>query len=93
MPVGVSEVDFGTGGSWEASVVVTGRADVSGSSKVEPFFMATASPDHSADEHRVERIAAIAGEVVIGVGFTIWAKSTGNAPLYGRWSVHWVYNV
>lgn len=92
MPVGVATVDFGAG-SWEAKAVVTGRADITSASKVEPFVMATPSADHSADEHRIERLSAIGGEIVDGVGFSIWVKPLGNHPLRGEWTIHWVYTV
>jgi hypothetical protein len=91
MPVGTATVDFGTPGRWEASVTVTGQGSIVSSSKVEPFVMATASSDHSADEHRAEQIKATAGAIVDGVGFTIWANATGNRPLRGQWTIHWVW--
>lgn len=92
MPVGEIEINFGTGGSWEAQANVTGQAAIVPSSKVEAWIQAKASADHSADEHRVDTIDAEAGAIVNGVGFTVWAKSTGRRPLFGRWLVQWVWS-
>jgi hypothetical protein len=41
------------------------------------------SADHLADEHRVETLSVFAGNIVPGVGFTIYAQNTSqlNEPL------------
>lgn len=90
MAVGEQEVDFGAG-TWEAIATVTGQASILVTSKVEGFIMAKASADHSADEHRVEDIGVVCGNIVAGTGFTIYARARGKRPLMGRWLVQWVW--
>lgn len=75
-------VDFGSGAS-DTSVVITGLASITATAKVSAWILAKATVDHSADEHWVETIGVMAGNVVAGVGFTIYAKNTNtlNEPI------------
>lgn len=71
---GTTTVNFGTfPGSYDTSVAVTGQAAIVGGSLCEAWLFPTATADHSADEHLLEPIKVIAGNVSAGVGFTIWA--------------------
>lgn len=85
---GTTVVDFGSAGATDASVAVTGQTGIAATSAVLAQIQATASADHTADEHRVEEIDVSAGSITAGTGFTIYAK-TRNFPLYGKWSVAW----
>ena len=82
---GTTTVDFGTfpGGS-DASTTVTGQASITGTSLVEAWLYPVATSDHTADEHLVETVRVVAGNVSAGVGFTIYATNTSqlNEPLY-----------
>ena len=81
---GTTTIDFGAfpGGS-DASVVVTGQTGITGGSLVEAWLYPAATADHSADEHVVETIKVVAGNIVAGTGFTIYATNTSqlNEPL------------
>jgi hypothetical protein len=86
---GVTTVDFGAlPGKTDASVAVTGQASIISGSSVRVSLRPTATADHSADEHWVEEMDVMAGNVSAGTGFTIYAK-TRNRRLYGQWSVAW----
>lgn len=72
---GTATVDFGAWpGSDEATVTVTGQASILAGSLVEAWLFPTATADHSADEHRLDGPQIIAGNVVAGTGFTIYAQ-------------------
>lgn len=78
---GTASLNFGGyPGDNEASVVVTGQAGIVAGSVVEAWLRIEDSADHSADEHRIEEIALSAGDIVAGVGFTIYGRTTNNAP-------------
>ena len=81
---GETTVDFGAfPGKSDASVVVTGQAGILATSNLSAWITAKATADHSADEHWVETIDVMAGNISAGVGFTIYAKNTNqiNEPL------------
>jgi hypothetical protein len=81
---GTATIDFGAfpGGS-DASVTVTGQAGITGTSLVEAWLFPAATADHTADEHVVESIKVVAGNISAGTGFTIYAVNTStlNEPL------------
>ena len=93
MATGNATLDFGAfPGSSDTSVVVTGQTGITTSSFVEAWLVPTATADHSADEHVVETIKVIAGNIVNDTGFTIYGVNTGNnSRIYGTWSVSWVW--
>ena len=93
MATGNATLDFGAfPGSSDTSVAVTGQTGITTSSFVEAWLVPTATADHSADEHIVETIKVIAGNIVNGTGFTIYGVNTGdNSRIYGSWSVSWVW--
>lgn len=92
---GTATLDFGVHpGDSEASVAVTGQTNILAGSLVEAWVALTATSDHSADEHRLEKLKILAGDVVAGTGFTIYGEgeSDGNGgQLTGTWSVNWVW--
>jgi len=74
---GTTTVDFGAyPGSPDASVTITGQAGIVAGSKVKAWIIATATADHSADEHFVESIEIRVGNIVAASGFTIYARNT-----------------
>lgn len=98
---GTTTIDFGAfPGSTDTSVAVTGQASILAGSLVEAWLIPTATADHSADEHRVEAINVMAGNIVAGTGFTVYGTSdqqlmdpVGDTPMpYGLWTVGWVWN-
>lgn len=75
----VTTVDFGAfPGASDASTTVTGQTGIVAGSKVKAYIIATATADHSADEHWLETIEVKAGNITPGTGFTIYAKNTGT---------------
>jgi hypothetical protein len=81
---GSTTIDFGAfPGASDASVDVTGQASILANSLVEAWIVPVATADHTADEHMVETIRVMAGNVQAGVGFTIYAfnSNTVNEPL------------
>lgn len=89
---GTASLDFGSfpGGS-DASVAVTGQTGILAGSLVDAWLLPAATADHSADEHRVEELSVVAGNISAGTGFTIYGQTTGQR-LYGVWNVAWVWN-
>ena len=95
-------IDFGAfPGKTDATVAVTGQASILAGSLVEAWIFPTATADHSADEHWVDPPIVIAGNVVAGTGFTIYAtaniydadnKYASSPRVYGKWTVAWVWN-
>ena len=103
---GTTTVNFGAWGSntSDAQTVVTGQAGIVSGSLVEAWVIPTATADHSADEHVLEKIRVYAGNNVAGTGFTIYAiddnqlseppapKNAGSQPrIYGLFTVGWVW--
>lgn len=87
---GSTTVDFGTSGEMTATKAITGQTAIISTSVVDAWIMATASTDHTADEHVVEDMTVMAGNVVAGTGFTIYAHSL-SIPLRGVWTVGWAW--
>jgi hypothetical protein len=84
MPRGTATIDFGAfPGASDTSVAVTGQTLIGATSQVEAWLSLSVSADHSADEHLIETIKVAAGNIVAGVGFTIYAINTNqiNEPL------------
>lgn len=78
---GTATVNFGAfPGSSDTSVTITGQATILSGSLVEAWIFPTATADHTADEHWVEGIRVMAGNVSAGVGFTIYARIDGAIP-------------
>jgi hypothetical protein len=76
------EIDFGAGAS-DATLAITGQTGITAGSKVSAWVFPKATTDHTADEHWLETISVHAGNIVAGIGFTIYAKNTNmlNEPV------------
>ena len=71
---GTATVNFGAfPGKSDASVAVTGQADILSGSLVDAWLYPSATADHSADEHMAEKIRVTAGNIIAATGFTIYA--------------------
>jgi hypothetical protein len=90
---GTTTVDFGSfPGTQDTSVAVTGQTGIVSGSLVEAWIRPVATSDHTADEHIIEPIKVIAGNISAGVGFTIYALNANvlteledqTNPAYGR---------
>lgn len=75
---GTATIDFGAfPGKSDASVAVS-QGSILADSLAEAWLFPVATADHTADEHMVETIKVTAGNVVAGVGFTIYAFNTNQ---------------
>ena len=109
MAQGTTAVDFGTfPGATDTSVTVTGQGSILATSLVEAWVYPAATADHSVDEHWVDGPQVMAGNIVAGTGFTIYASvkpqtdakaptdslrgKTDSPRAYGSWTVAWVWN-
>lgn len=76
---GTAIVNFGAfPGKSDASVDITGQGGILAGSLVEAWIRPVDSADHSADEHILEQMKVVAGNITPGVGFTIYAISTAE---------------
>lgn len=76
---GTTTVNFGAfPGASDTSVAVTGQASIVAGSIVNAWIRPVATADHLADEHLVETIKIIAGNIVAATGFTIYAFNTSE---------------
>lgn len=79
MATGTTTINFGAfPGASDASVTVTGQTAILAGSLVEAWVFPANTADHSSDEHWLETIKVVAGNVVAGVGFTIYAMNTNQ---------------
>lgn len=77
---GVTTVNFGAApGSTDTTTTITGQTQIVAGSTVDAWIVAAPTADHSADEHWVDPPNVVAGNIVPGVGFTIYAASQGPA--------------
>lgn len=77
MATGTATLDFGAfPGVSDTSVAVTGQAAIVAGSLVEAWIRPVATADHTADEHMLENIKVVAGNIAAGTGFTIYGFNT-----------------
>lgn len=91
---GTALLDFGSfPGKSHASVAVTGQTGIlAASSFVECWISPAATTDHTVDEHVVESIKVVAGNIVDNTGFTIYGVNLlAKGRLYGKFNVAWVW--
>jgi hypothetical protein len=93
---GTTTIDFGAfPGTADTSVAVTGQTGIVAGSLVEAWIRPVATADHSADEHLVEKVRVMAGNIVAGTGFTIYGfndRELGDTRLYGLFTTAWAWN-
>ena len=87
---GQTTIDFGTGKT-DTSVAVTGQSAITGTNLVEAWLFPAATSNNTADAHWVEDLTIIAGNVIAGTGFTIYAKCN-KGKAYGQYNIAWVWN-
>src|SRR5262252_2140970 len=82
---GTTTIDFGAfPGKTDATATVTGESGILASSLVEAWIMPVATADHTADEHVVDAPMVTAGNISVGVGFTIYAVARDGIPVPNR---------
>jgi hypothetical protein len=75
---GTATLDFGAfPGSSDTSLFVSSPSILAGS-LVEAWIFPAATTDHSADEHLIESVMVMAGNVVASSGFTIYMSNTSQ---------------
>ena len=84
---GTATIDFGAfPGSGDTSLAVTGQTLITSDSLPTAWLSLTAATaDHTTDEHFVDPPDVFAGNIVPGVGFTIYARAKAppaRAPDY-----------
>lgn len=91
--MGSSIIDFGGApGTNQVELVVTGLTSITANSVPKAWLNYEASPSHTADEHLLlnQFMSVMAGNVVPGVGFTIYAV-TPYLRTSGEFVVRWTY--
>ncbi|HSW91836.1 MAG TPA: hypothetical protein VLG09_04275 [Candidatus Saccharimonadales bacterium] len=79
---GSTTVDFGSfPGASNTSVAITGIPSILTTSLIEAWLLPVATADHSADEHIVDGPIITAGNISLGVGFTIYAVARDGIPV------------
>jgi hypothetical protein len=71
---------------------VTGQTGILSGAQVRAWLRIAATADHSADEHIMAPLRVSAGEVVAGVGFTVFAVFDAPVRTYGDWSINWEWS-
>ena len=84
---GSTIVDFGTTKKSDCSVTITGQAAIASSSILKAWITAKDSIDHSIEEHWIEDLEIISGNIIAGTGFTIYAKCASLTT--GKYNVQW----
>lgn len=85
---GTTTLTFGSGAT-DTSVTVA-SAGITSSNLVEAWIFPATTASNTVDNHWVENLTVVAGNIVNGVGFTIYAKCTlGRA--HGIYNIGWVY--
>lgn len=90
---GTATINFGAIGSVgnRSSVNVTGQASILSNSAVEGWLRLEATAEHPVDDLLIDPVKVIAGNIVAGTGFTLYAEMPyGNA--YGNYKVDWAWN-
>lgn len=87
---GTTTVDFGSKAT-DTSVAVTGQAGILAGSLVEAWIFPAATASNTVDNHYVDDLHVVAGNIQAGTGFTIYATcKTGLA--HGVYNIAWVWN-
>lgn len=89
MAQGTTTIDFGAKAT-DASVTVS-EPSITGTQLVEAWIFPAATASNTVDNHWVDGIKVVAGNVQAGVGFTIYAK-VDQGLAHGVFNVGWVYN-
>jgi len=90
---GVSEISLRPfeQSSAQAQVAVTGQAAIAAGAFMEAWVHnGDSTADHSADEHRSERLQVRCGDLVAGTGFTVHGQIRDGAAL-GQYKARWAW--
>jgi len=90
---GTATLTFGNfPGSNETSLAITGQTQITTNSKIKVYIVATTTADHTLNDHTYLPLFAqfTAGNIVAGIGFTIYGRSTEK--LQGTFKVNWEWS-
>lgn len=73
-----------------AETVVIDQANIQSDSYVEAWMEGDSTADHSPDEHLIEPIKLTCGNIVPGVGFTIYGETKFGTTL-GEYKIRWIW--
>jgi len=92
MPVGTSVISFGSTPTSESSVVVTGQLDIVSGAYCEAFIMGDSTGSNDIVDHKFAGVSfrLLCGDVVAGVGFTIFVTTIAG-EVNGDFSIRWVW--
>ena len=90
MAQGTTTIDFGTGKT-DTSVNVIGQSSITGSNLVEAWVFPATTASNTSDNHWIEDLEIMAGNVIAGTGFTIYAKCN-TLKAHGIYNIAWVWN-
>lgn len=89
MAQGTTTIDFGSG-TTDTSVFVSAPT-ITGSQLVEAWLFPATTASNTADNHWAEDLEVVAGNVVAGSGFTVYAKCN-TLSAHGIYNIAWVFN-
>lgn len=85
---GSAIIDFGSTLCTDASIDITGQTGILSTSYINVQLIGIDSVDHDSDEHIIEDIKVIAGNIIPGTGFTIYAHCNIGLT-YGKFNLVW----
>lgn len=86
---GTALLNFGAfPGNSNISLDITGQSGLLASSIVDAWILPANTTDHSIDEHIVHSPEIFAGNIIAGIGFTIYGLAN-NGLSYGVWNIGW----
>jgi hypothetical protein len=92
LATGTATLNFGAfPGATDTSVAVTEQDSIASDSYVEAWVSPATTVEHTADEHWVESLRVVAGNIQAGTGFTIYGRTDDKTRLYGRFNIGWVW--
>lgn len=90
MATGTTTVDFGSGGSLEASATVTGQGAITTNSLVEAWARPVDVSTTLAGETYAEEFHVVADGIVAATGFTITVRPR-HGKAFGQHTIAWVW--
>ena len=88
--IGSTTADFGTfPGSSLVTIVVAGQTSILVGSVPQAWVAARATAQHSVDEHALSTLNVTTGNVIAGVGFSIYVYFADVETPYGTYAIDW----
>jgi hypothetical protein len=87
---GSTTVDFGAS-STDVQVAITGQTGILTGSSVKAWLNPSATASNTADNYWLDDLEILAGNILAGTGFTIYAKCN-TALAHGIYNINWEWN-